>query len=308
MTSHRPFRFGTGCWSARSRAEYLASVRRIEEMGYSVLLCPDHLGDQLGPLTALMAAADASTLRICAFVLCSDFRNPAFLAKEVATLDVLSEGRFELGMGAGWQGSDYTGSGIEMEPHATRLSRLVEAVQIMKGLFSDAPVDWSGRHYSVKELQGAPKPVQRPHPPLFIGGAGKQILSFAGQEADIVGLAPHGRGGDIDWSHLGSATVARQIEWVRAAAGERFSNLELSTLVFKVVVTDHPRQAAEEIAVSLGVTPEQVLESVQFLVGTVEGIVEEVSMWRERYGISYVTVLQEERDAFSPVVARLAGT
>lgn len=308
MAKHRPFRFGTGCWSARSRREYLDNVRQIEEMGYSVLLSADHLGDQLGPLTALMAAADASTLRICAFVLSNDFRNPAFLAKEVGTLDVLSEGRFELGLGAGWLGSDYTGSGIQMEPHTIRFSRLNESLQVIKGLLSDAPVDYSGQYYSVQGLDGTPKPAQRPYPPLFIGGAGKKILSLAGQEADIVGLAPHARGGDLDWSHLGSATVARQIDWVRRAAGDRFPALELSTLVFKVVITDHPREAAEEIAPSLDVTPEQVLESIQYLVGTVDGIAEEVSMWRERYGISYITVLQEERHAFAPVVSRLAGT
>ena len=308
MARHRPFRFGTGCWSARSRGEYLESVRQIEEMGYSVLLSADHLTDQLGPLTALMAAADASTLRVCAFVLSNDFRNPAFLAKEVATLDVLSEGRFELGLGAGWLASDYTGSGIQMETHPIRFSRLVESVQIIKGLLSDAPVEFSGQYYRVQGLDGTPKPVQRPHPPLFIGGAGKKTLSLAGQEADIVGLAPYARGGDIDWSHLGSATVGQQVDWVREAAGDRFPTLELSTLLFKVVITDHPREAAEEIAASLGVSPEQVLESIQFLVGTVEGIAEEISMWRERYGISYITVLEGERHAFAPVMKRLAGT
>lgn len=277
-------------------------------MGYSVLVYPDHLDDQLGPLTALMAAAGASsTLRVATYVLANDFRHPVVMAKEAATLDVLSDGRFELGLGGGWLGPDYAGSGIQMDAPGIRVSRLIEAVQVIKGLFSDAPVDFSGTYYQVKGVQGTPKPVQRPYPPFFIGGGSRRILSFAGREADIVGLTPPSFGGGIDWSDVGSASTARQIEWVRQAAGDRFSALELNTLVFKVVITDHPRQAAEQIAVSLDVTPEQVLESIQFLVGTVEGICEEILMWRERFGISYVVVFEGDSDAFGPVVSRLAG-
>lgn len=288
-------------------------------MGYSILVCPDHFDDQLGPFSGLMLAAEAfPNLRIGTHVLDNDFRHPVIVAKEAATLDILSDGRLELGLGAGWAGSDYTASGIPLERPGMRVSRLIESVQIIKGLLSGTPVDFSGRYYAINGLEGMPKPVQQPHPPLFIGGGGERILSFAGQEADIVGLLPPTRDGTVDLSQIGLGTVAQQVEWVRRSAGERFSRLELNAFVYNVVVTDHPRDAAEEIALSFnklgfpvggaGTTPELVLDSTLFLVGTVDGIAEEIQMWRERFGISYVVVREADRDALGPVVRRLAGT
>lgn len=307
MARRKPFRFGTGCWTAHSRGDYIESVRRIEEAGYAALLCPDHLAPWLGPLTSLMMAAEvSSTLRIGTLVLGNDFRNPVFLAKEAATLDLLSGGRLELGLGTGYAAGDYTRSGIELESAEIRISRLIESVHVIKGFFSDAPVDFSGTYYNVKGLEGTPKPLQRPHPPLLIAGGSRRILSFAGREADIVGLIPRTRGGEIRWGH--KSGTAEQVEWVRQGAGERFSELELNTLVAKVVVTDHPRRAAEEIAVDEGTTPEVILESVHYLVGTEAGITNEIQMWRERFGISYIVVMEEDYDALRPVVRKLAGT
>lgn len=309
MARRRPFRFGTGCWTAHSRGEYLEPVRRIEEMGYSTLICPDHLATSfLGPLTSLMMAAEASpTLRIGTLVLGNDFRNPAFLAKEAATLDLLSGGRLELGLGTGYAGGDYTRSGIELDSGAVRVSRLIESVQVIKGCFSDRLADFSGTYYTVTGLEGTPKPLQRPHPPFLIAGGSRRILTFAGREADIVGLVPRTRAGDLEFSWGHPAATAQQVEWVREGAGERFSELELNTLVFNVVVTDHPRRAAEEIAVDVGVSPELVLESVHFLVGTEAAIANEVQMWRERFGISYIVAMEQDHDALAPVVGRLTG-
>lgn len=310
MAERRSFRFGTGCYTAsRSRSDYIDSVRRIEQLGYSTLLAPDSLtgGRWFGPLTSLMMAAEtSSTLRLCTYVLANDFRHPAVLAKEAATLDVLSQGRLELGLGAGGGdfGSDYSRLGIVLDSGAVRVSRLAESVQVIKGLFGDGPFDFSGTYYTISGLDGTPKPLQRPHPPLLLAGGRKRMLSLAGREADIVGLLPPAAG---EASAFSLASTSRQIEWVREAAGDRFSALELNTLIFDVVVTDHPREAAERIAQPWGITPEVVLESIYFLVGTVDGIVDEIQMWRDRFGISYIALFEEFRDVFAPVVARLAG-
>ena len=309
MAKRRSFRFGTGCYAAsRSRSDYVDRVRRIEQLGYSVLVCPDGFAEcWFGPLTSLMMAAEvSSTLRFETFVLANDLRHPAVLAKEAATLDVFSEGRFELGLGAGGGdfGADYSRLGIVPDSGGVRVSRLAESVQVIKGLFGDMPFDFSGTYYRISGLDGTPKPLQRPRPPLLLAGGRKRMLSLAGREADIVGLLPPSG----EASAFSLATTSQQIEWIRAAAGDRFSALELNTLIFDVAVTEHPREAAERIAQRWGVTAEVVLESIYFLVGTVDGIVDEIQTWRERFGISYIGVFEEFRDDFAPVVARLAGT
>jgi probable F420-dependent oxidoreductase len=291
-------------------------------MGYSVLMCADEVGTSpaigaddssvernfFAPLTSLMMAAETtSTLRVCTYVLANDYRHPAVLAKEAATLDVLSDGRLELGLGAGGGdfGVDYSRLGIALDSGGVRVSRLAESVQVIKGSFGDVPFDFSGTYYTIRALDGSPKPLQRPHPPLLLAGGRKRMLSLAGREADIVGLLPPSGG---EASGLSLATTSQQIAWVREAAEDRFSALEFNTLIFNGVVTDHPREAAERIAQIWGITPEVVLESIYFLVGTVDGIVDEIQMWRERFGISYICVGPEFMDEFAPVVARLAGT
>lgn len=305
----RPLRFSTGTYSAeQSRTEYLARVRKVEDLGYDVLVIPDHFSDTFAPLPSLMAAADAThTLRLGTYVFANDFRHPVVLAKEAATLDLLSEGRFELGIGTGYDQFDYTTSGISLDPPGVRVSRLEEAVPIIKGLFADGPVTFSGTYYTITELQGTPKPAQRPGPPLFIGGSGKRVLSLAAREADIVGLVPSTAIGQVDFNAVSSAVTAQQVEWVRQAAGERLASLELNTLVFDVVITDHPESVAEQMAPNWGTTPEQMLDSVHFLVGTVEQMVETIQMWRERFGISYITVFPGYMETFAPIVARLSG-
>jgi probable F420-dependent oxidoreductase len=256
----------------------------------------------------MLAAEATQTLRIGTTVFANDFRHPAVLAKEAATLDLLSGGRLELGLGAGYLAPDYALTGIALDPPGVRVSRLMESVQIIKGLFGDEPVTFAGRYYTITDLEGYPKPVQRPHPPLYLAGGSKRVLSLAAREADIVGLVPPSGGGKLDFLEASMAATMQRVEWVRHAAGERLAALELNTLLFAVVVTEHRQQAAEQLAATRGTTAEQVLDSIHFLVGTVEQMVEQIHMWRERLGISYITVLQEYMDALAPVVARLAGT
>lgn len=305
----RPFRFATGAWGAKSRDDYVALARKAEDLGYAVLVTPDHFQNQLAPLTALMAAAEATrTLRVGSCVFCNDFWHPAVLAREAATLDVLSGGRFELGLGAGDLEADYTQTGIPMDPAGVRVSRLAESVQIIKRLFADGPVTFSGTYYTVTGLDGYPKPLQRPHPPLYIGGSGKRMLTLAAREATIVGLLMRLTATGLDFTDGSLAATAQRIDWVRQAAGARFDALEFNTLIFDLAITEDRQRVAEQLAATWATTTDRVLDSIHFLVGTVEQVVGQLQMWRERVGISYVTVMAERLDAFAPVVARLAGT
>jgi probable F420-dependent oxidoreductase len=284
-------------------------VRRIEQLGYSIVHVPDHFRDQLAPVPALTAAAMATTrLRVGSLVFSNDFRHPVVLAKEAATLDVLSGGRFELGLGSGWLREEYDQAGIPFDAPGTRIERLAESVAIVKGLLAGERVTFTGRHYAIAGLPGRPHPVQRPHPPILIGGGGQRTLSLAAREASIVGLVPRARrdGGGLDRADFGEAALRQKVEWVRAAAGDRFEALELHALIQAVVVSDR-RTVAEQLASRFSVPPELLLESPYVLAGTVEEICETVKQRRERYGISYLTVFDRDLEAFAPVVARLGG-
>jgi probable F420-dependent oxidoreductase len=236
----RPFRFGVTVPTVTSGAGWVERARRAEQLGYSILQVPDHFRDQLAPVPALTAAAMATTrLRVGALVFCNDFRHPVVLAKEAATIDVLSGGRFELGLGSGWLREEYDQAGIRFDAPGTRIERLAEAVAIVKGLLAGERVTFTGRHYAIAGLAGRPSPVQRPHPPLLIGGGGRRTLSLAAREASIVGLVPRALpdGSGLDRADFGEGTLRQKIEWVRAAAGDRFDSLELHALVQAVVVT-----------------------------------------------------------------------
>jgi probable F420-dependent oxidoreductase len=309
MAPQRLFRFGTGAFHAPSAKEYAALARIIEELGYATLLIPDHVGEQLAPLIALMAAANATqTLRIGSYVCDNDFRHPAILAKEAATLDLLSDGRFEFGLGAGYFGADYTQTGIAHDPGGVRVSRLIEAVSIIKGFFGPAPVTSSGTYYRVAQLDGFPKPIQQPHPPILIAGGGRRILSFAAREADIIGLLMKSNGSALDFADGSVAATTQRVEWIRQAAGARFATIELNILVFDVLITDQRQQGAEHIGQKWGLSADQVLDSVHFLVGTVDQITEQLQLWREQLSISYIAVVPHCMQIFAPIVARLAGT
>ena len=312
MANTRPFRFGVAAGSAPSREAWAALVRRAEDLGYATFLLADHFVNEFPPIAALMAAADAaSTIRVGSFVFDNDFRHPALLAKEAATLDLLSGGRFELGIGAGWHQPEYEQVGLPFEPAGVRIGRLTEALAIIKQFFTQESVTFAGAHYRITDLQAFPKPVQRPYPPIFIGGGGKKVLTLAGQQADIVGLhLKVNADGTVDLSERTEAGLAQKAEWVRQAAGERFASIELSLLLGGVVVTDDRQQAAEQRARERnqpGVTAAYMLANPYLLIGSVDQLVEQLQQRRERYGISYLVVGEEDMEALAPVVARLAG-
>jgi probable F420-dependent oxidoreductase len=308
--AHR-FRFGVVCRALRSRTAWLTTARRAETLGYSTLLIPDHLGDQFAPAPALQAAADATTrLRVGSLVFANDFRHPVVLAKEAATLDVLSDGRFELGIGGGWLRAEYTQAGIPFDPPGVRITRLEEALRVLKALFADGRASFAGAHYTVNGLEGLPKPVQRPHPSLLIGGGGRRLLTLAAREADIVSIIPRAQreGAGLDLADASAAAFAEKVEWVRAAAAERFQRLELSTLVQVVEVTTDRRAAAGRIAPRFQATAEDMLDMPYALIGTTEEIARDLRRVRERHGVTYVVVFEPAMDVLAPVVARLAGT
>jgi probable F420-dependent oxidoreductase len=307
----RPFRFGVTAPTPSGGTNWAERARRVEQLGYSMLVVPDHFRDHLAPVPALVAAALATTrLRVGSLVFSNDFRHPAVLAKEAATIDVLSGGRFELGLGAGWLREEYDQTGIRFDAPGTRVERLEEAVTIIKRLLAGERVTFAGRHYTIADLEGRPTPVQRPHPPIAIGGGGRRTLSLAAREASIVGLVPRARrdGSGLDLNDLSDAATREKLEWVRAAAGERFDSLEINTLIQAVAVADQRMAAADQLASRFKVAREVVLETVYVALGTIEEICETLRQRRERYGISYLTVFERDMEAFAPVVARLAGT
>ena len=309
MTGHHPFRFAVQGRGAGSRAEWLDKARKAEAQGYDVLSVPDHFVGGPGAVAALAAAAAVTTrLRLGTFVIANDFRHPALLAKDAATIDLLSDGRLELGVGAGWMRAEYEATGIPFDPATTRIARLDEAIRLLKALFGEEPVTFAGDHYRVAELAIVPKPVQRPHPPILVGGGGRRILEEAARQADIVAFGPQSRpDGTLDEATITEAATARKAEWVRQAAGERFAALELNVFVYAVEVTDDRQETAERLAGDFNLPAEAVLASPHTLIGSVEGMVEELQARRERYGLSYVTVGEDLADALAPVVARLAG-
>lgn len=311
MTSPRPFRFGVQAHRARSAAEWKERARRIEAMGIETLYIPDHFDQQFAPIAALMAAADATTtLRIGSLVFDNDYRHPVVLAKEAATLDLLSEGRLDLGLGAGWLVVDYEQSGIRFDPPATRIARLEEAVKIIKGLLSGETMTFHGKHYEINGFAGFPAPVQKPHPPLLLGGGGRRILSFAAREADVVHVNYDLREGRINPTLVKTGMAERtreKVEWVRHAAGDRLDRIELAMTVFLANVTDDRQSMAESVAAGIEADARDVLEMPHFLIGTVDQITEQLVERRERYGFSNIVLPGAVAEQLQPVVARLAG-
>ncbi len=324
MTVPHPFRFGVTLEDVASvefstrlsgsavAGQWAERARRAEELGYATLLVPDHLGGQLAPVPALMAAAAATrTIRIGSLVFNNDFKHPVVLAKEVATLDLLSGGRVELGLGAGWLRGEYAHAGMAYDPPAVRIDRMAEGLTITKGLFADGPFSFTGEHYRIDALDAQPKPLQRPHPPVLIGGGGRRLLSLAAREADSVGINVAFGSGQLDRSVGGNVTADatdRKVTWIREAASPRFSDLELNMVMFAVVVTDQRGEAARAVANRFGMAPEQAFTVPHFLLGTIDEIVEELQRRREQYGVSYVIVHEDALEAFGPVVQRLTGS
>jgi probable F420-dependent oxidoreductase len=312
LSKQRAFRFGVEEHRASSAQEWRDRARLFESLGYSTLFLPDHFGEQLSPIAALMSAADATTtLRIGSLVFDNDYRHPVALAKEAATLDLLSDGRLEFGLGAGWMTSDYEQTGIPLDPPGTRIERMAEGLEIIKRFFAGGAVSFEGKHYKVQGVDGFPAPVQKPHPPIIVGGGGRRMLRLAAQQADIVSVnykLTEGRvNSTLVRTGLAEATDEK-LAWIKEAAGDRFSTIELCATIFVANITDDRDGAAAAFAAGIGAEAREVLEMPHFLIGTIDQMVEDLLARRERFGISYVVFPDAAAESLAPVVERLTGT
>jgi probable F420-dependent oxidoreductase len=308
----KPFRFGVQVSQTSSASAWRDKARKMEDLGYSTLFMPDHFGEELAPLPAIaMAAAHTTTLRVGSLVFDNDYKHPAILAKEVATIDFLSDGRFEFGIGAGWMRTDYDALGLPYDPPAVRVDRFEEALHIVKQCFSGEQFTYHGEHYRMTDYASWPRPVQPGGPLILVGGGGRRVLSIAAREADIVGINPNLSEGAITAASAQDSLAPqtdRKVEWVRAAAGDRLDDIEIQIRFFVTKVTHDRAGFAEAIAPMFGVGPEDALESAAVLVGSVDEIVDQLQRRRERWGLSYVVVGDDNVDEIAPVVAKLAGT
>jgi probable F420-dependent oxidoreductase len=308
----RPFRFSTPIGEVDDRRSLRDRARLLEDLGYSSATVPDHFDRQLGPFATMMAVAEAtSSIRVASLVLSNDYRHPAVMAKETATIDLLTEGRLEVGIGAGWKVTDYEQSGITHDDASTRIGRMAEAITIVKGLWGDEPVDFEGEHYRITGMSGTPRPHQRPHPPLMVGGGGRKVLELAAREADIVALNPMMVSGQIDQTTGATATpeaTDRRLDWIRDAAGDRFDDLELHVRLQLALVVDDPDPLYDALAGGFGLTPDQARQTPYALAGPPESMIDTLIERRERWGFSYIGVPAEAAEAMAPVVAKLAGS
>jgi len=312
----KPFRFLADAFDATTTHELGERARAAEAMGVTTFILPDHLVPQLAPIAYLATvAALTERLRISAFVHNNDLRHPAVLAQELATLDVLSAGRLDVAIGAGWNEPEYRAIGLPFDPIGVRQARLAESIAVIKGCFGEGPFSFSGEHYTITDYDAYPKPIQQPHPPIFIGGGGRKTLTLAGREANIVGLAPRILSGQrpdprsITWS-----ATEEKIEWVREAAGERFDALEFNVYPsqWPIVVTDDLRGEARKVIdrmrerTGIEMTEQDVIDSPHIFIGSIDRFVEKFSELRERLGVN--SFLVGSLDDLGPVVERLAGT
>jgi probable F420-dependent oxidoreductase len=310
----RPFQFLADARAAMGGRQLADRARRAEDMGYHALVIPDHLLDQLSPAVAMTAIATAtSTLRVGAFVLNNDLRHPAVLAQDLAAIDVVSGGRLDVAMGAGWNRAEYDAIGLPFDPTPVRQARLAEAVAVVKGCLSGEPFSYSGKHYRITDHSGLPS-VQRPHPPVMIGGGGRRTLSLAAREADIVGLAPRISAAGLDVRSLTLAATREKLAWVADAAGDRYSDLVFNVYPsgWPPVLTDDTAGAVGEVIAYLrerrGVelTEQEVLESPHLFIGSAQALAEKFERLRAELGIT--SFLLGDVGELEPVLARLAGT
>ncbi|MGA9275832.1 TIGR03621 family F420-dependent LLM class oxidoreductase [Ilumatobacter sp.] len=310
----RPFRFGVQLKSAATGADWTEQARRIETHGYDIATMPDHFDDQFAPVPGLQAILGATTtLRACALVFDNDYRHPLVLAKELATMDVLSDGRLEIGLGAGWMITDYDQAGMTYDRAGVRIDRFVEGLAVIKGLMANERFSFAGDHYIIDDHAAFPRPVQTPHPPVIIGGGGTRVLGIAAREADIVGVNGTLHAGVIGDEAIATMTREAVVDKVAivadaARAAERLDAIEMNIRTFFVSVTDDRDGQDEAMASMIGVDARMIRESPFALIGSVEQIVDDLVARREEFGFSYVIVGGAEADSFAPVVARLAGT
>jgi probable F420-dependent oxidoreductase len=314
--STHPFEFLVDLRDVVPGKELTEKARQAEAIGYHEIVFPDHLIPQLGPIAGMAwVAAATERIRIGAFVHNNDLRHPAVLAQELATLDVLSGGRLDVAIGAGWNVPEYEALGLPFDPAPVRQARLAEGVAILKAAFGDGPFSFAGEHYTITNLDGQPKPVQRPHPPFLIGGGGRKTLELAGREAQIVSLAPRilpSKRGDPRSITL--EATAEKIDWVRGAAGDRFDEIVLNVYPSQapIVVTDNARAEARKAVDAirsrsgLDITEDELLESPQVFIGSIAGLAEKLIGLRQRLGIS--SFMFGTGGDLDPLVERLAGS
>jgi len=320
----RPFRFGVQAYAPASAVEWRELARRAEGLGFSSFHLADHV---IGPGPALSAtghpvqtvaaipamavAAEAtSTIKVGCRVLCVDYRNPVMLTKELATLDFFSEGRLEIGLGAGWLRNEYDAMGVPFDRAGIRLDRLEEVIGLVRASFADGELNIEGRHVHAVGFEAVPKPVQKPRPPIMIGGGAKRILTIAGREADIVSLNFDNSTGRLGPEGIGSSTAEltdQKIEWIRAGAGSRFDDIELEIAAYFTVVTDDGAGVRGKMGPMFGLSAEAMAEHPNVLIGSIDEICDRIVERRGRFGISYVSFGSSSMEAVAPVVARLAG-
>jgi probable F420-dependent oxidoreductase len=313
----RPFRFGVQLFKFEG-GEWLERVRRVETLGYSTLFWPDHFGDQWEPVAALAAAAAVTErLRVGSLVYDVDYRHPVVLAKTAATIHLLSGGRHEFGLGAGWMKTDYDEAGMTYDSHGVRISRLEEALQIIRSMWTEEKTSFAGKHYQITEVAQAAKLPAGERPQILVGGGGRRVLSIAGRYADIVGINPTMHEGKVTpqvAQDLAPERVREKLSWVREAAeaaGRGSGEIELQSLVFMVAMTDDPTGIRNGIAQQTGMTVEQVTEAPLFLTGPASEIRDQLEKRREETGISYIVIQGQSWETVEQfaesVVAPLAG-
>jgi probable F420-dependent oxidoreductase len=326
--SHNPFRFSLQSFNTDSPKSWRNLIAKTEDLGYSTFFLADHFlstgpaldstghpPQMLGATPAIaMALQQTTTLRVGCRVFCNDYRHPITLIKEAATMDYLSEGRYEFGLGAGWIKNEYEAANFSFDEFPKRFSRFAETVEAYKAFMSGEQLEIDGEAIKWSGFYGTPSPAQQPHPPIMIGGGSKKILTYAGRHADIVSLNFNNRAGTIGADGMNSGlaeATAKKIEWIRDGAADRFANIELEIGAYTTIVTDQPEATATAIGEALGFSTEDIMQHPHCLIGSVDFICDELVRRREQYGISYVSVMDDGTnnmvEAFAPVVAKLAG-
>ena len=304
----RPFRFGLALDSNEGRRDrVIEAAERAEAAGIQVLLASDHLGNWAA-LSRLQVAAEATNLRIGTLVLNNDLRHPPVLAQELATVDAMTDGRLEIGLGAGWNRPEYEAAGLPFDPPADRLRRMRASLRMIKQALSEGRIDHEADDaYPAIHQADLPTSVQRPHPPILVGGGGPKLLAFAAREADIIGIDPRSLpGGGGDPADITGAAVDRKVGWIREAAGDRWAQLEINIALWQIDPDFHTRSGPPPPR-ARGISEEELLLSPHYLVGDTDEMVETLLARRERWGASYITLPESALEILEPVIARLSG-
>jgi probable F420-dependent oxidoreductase len=320
----RKFRFaagGEGNPEEGGARKFIRLAQQAEEYGYDSFMIPDHLGPQVGPIAALGAlAVSTEKIRLGTAVLANGFRHPAILAKDAATIDVLSKGRLELGIGAGWMKEEFDKAGIAYDRPGIRIEKLEETLAILDVLLRGQECNFEGKHYQIRALKGSPRPRQGPRPPIAVGGGGPKMLALAAKYADIISVVPvTTKEGKLRLSGITMEKTVERVDLIRKAAGDRFADIELNWTITTIVITDDREKVAEmalaaldkgfppnmDVDVSLSV--EEILNSPYIAIGTFEEIADQIRVVRAKTGMSYVGVFPTQMDAFAPIITLLKG-